>query len=186
MASTLHPCCDVRQAPGYIYYNQGSIAIIVRSMGFGMCAVESGTQTAQQALDALPPLRALKWMGSGPGGSGSCTTSAGGKSVTPQKSWFTSNATNAGTFSAVCLLTAQALYESMNGTVPVGAIESCVSGTSVERWMPPASTRFTPPWLPPCKKGAAPATCHGDLWNSGIVPLLPMSFRVALWDQGEA
>ena len=69
----------------------------------------------------------------------------------------------------------------MNETIPVGAVESCVSGTSVERWMPPASANFTPPWLPPCKRGP----CHGDLWRSGMVPLLPMSFRVALWDQGE-
>ena len=95
-------------------------------------------------------------------------------------------AANAGTFSAICLLTAQALYESMNGTVPVGVVESCVSGTSVERWMPPGSANFTRPWLPACKKGAASATCQGDLWQSGMVPLLPMSFRAALWDQGEA
>ena len=95
-------------------------------------------------------------------------------------------AANAGTFSAVCLLTAQALYDSMNGTVPVGAVESCVSGTSVERWMPPGSANFTQPWLPACKKGAASATCQGDLWESGMIPLLPMSFRAALWDQGEA
>ena len=61
-------------------------------MGFGMCAVDSSTQTAQQALDALPPLRAFKWMGSGPGGSGGCATSAGGKSATPHATWFTSNA----------------------------------------------------------------------------------------------
>jgi hypothetical protein len=26
----------------------------------------------------------------------------------------------------------------------------------------------------------------GDLWNSGIVPLLPMSFKAVIWDQGEA
>lgn len=148
------------------------------NMGFGMCA----TDGAQQALDALPPLRAFKWVGSGPGGSGGCATSAGGWSETPHATWFTSNASNAGTFSAVCLLTAHALHESLNGTVPVGAVESCVSGTSVERWMPPTSANFTPPWLPPCPR----QPCHGDLWRSGMVPLLPMSFRAALWDQGEA
>jgi sialate O-acetylesterase len=152
------------------------------NMGFAMCATESATQTAQQALDALPPLRAFKWMGSGPGASGSCQTSAGARSESPVASWFTANASNAGTFSAVCLLTAQALYESLNGTVPVGAVESCVSGTSVERWMPPPSANFTPPWLPPCAR----QSCHGDLWRSGMVPLLPMRFAATVWDQGEA
>ena len=152
------------------------------NMGFAMCATESGTQTAQQALDALPSLRAFKWVGSGPGASGSCKTSAGARSESPVASWFTTNASNAGTFSAVCLLTAQALYESLNGTVPVGAVESCVSGTSVERWMPPPSANFTPPWLPACPR----QPCHGDLWRSGMVPLLPMRFAATIWDQGEA
>ena len=124
----------------------------------------------------------MKWAGSGPGGSGGCATSAGTRSVTPHRVWFTSNATTAGSFSAVCLLTAKALHESLGGAVPVGAVESCVSGTSVERWMPPLSSICTPPWLPLCPR----KPCHGDLWQSEMVPLLPMTFRAVLWDQGEA
>ena len=102
------------------------------NMGFGMCRSASRTQTPQQALDGLPPMRIFRWYGSGPGSNGGCNTSAGGRSVTPNKQWLLSNASNAGGFSAVCLLTAQRLYEAAPH-IPIGAVESCVSGTSVER-----------------------------------------------------
>ena len=47
---------------------------------------------------------------------------------------------------------------------PVGAVESCVGGTPVVDWTPPS----------------------GSLWVAHMRPLLPMAFRFALWDQGEA
>jgi len=136
-------------------------------MGFGMCGATSKTQTPQEALDALPPIRFWFQSGSGPnGGSGAahCKTSANESSATPALTWLAANASNAGGFSAVCMLTAQELYHSLGGKVPVGAVESCVGGTNVEPWTPPS----------------------GSLYVQHIVPLLPMSFKFALWDQGEA
>jgi len=62
------------------------------------------------------------------------------------------------------MLTAQYLFQSMEGKVPVGAVESCISGTNVEPWTPPS----------------------GSLYSQHIVPLLPMTFQFVLWDQGEA
>ena len=135
------------------------------NMGFGMCGSRSKNQTVQQALDALPPVRFFFQEGSGPyggaGGRGNCKTSAGLPSITPALTWFTANATNSGGASAVCMLTAAYLYESMGGKVPVGAVESCVGGTNVEPWTPP----------------------NGTLYEQHIVPLLPFTFKAALWDQ---
>eukprot|EP01050_Picozoa_sp_SAG11_P016702 SAG11_NODE_2312_length_3537_cov_11.743455_2_plen_447_part_00 len=154
------------------------------NMGLGMCSSQSKTQTPQQALDALPAgLRVFLWYGSGPGGGSGkrCKTSSGVYSVTPSKSWFTANATTAGGFSAVCLLTVQRLHEANNGTVPVGAVESCVSGTSVQRWMPPGTDTNDP--LNCSYRGH---NVCGDLWTGNIEPLLPISVSAVLWDQGEA
>jgi len=136
------------------------------NMGFGMCGVKSPTQSAMEALDALPPLRFFLQQGSGPhGGAGQrCRTSSGNASITPKQRWFTARAENAGGASAVCMLTAQRLFEAFQGEVPVGAVESCISGTYVEPWTPPT----------------------GTLWLHDMVPLLPMTFRAAIWDQGEA
>jgi hypothetical protein len=138
-------------------------------MGFGMCGARSKTQTPQQALDALTstPIRFYFQSGSGPNGGagkGHCLTSKNESIYTPTTQWVTANATNAGGMSAVCLLTATRLFTSMNGQVPVGAVESCVGGTPVGDWTPP----------------------NGILWKAHMTPLLPMTFKSALWDQGEA
>lgn len=133
------------------------------NMGFTMCGAHSKAQPHHEALEGLPPIRTYFQVGSGPGGQG-CKTSDNRTSSTPRKQWLTANATNSGGFSAVCLLTAQRVFDALDGTVPVGAVESCVSGTYVEPWTPPA----------------------GDLWKAHMEELVPMTFRAALWDQGEA
>ena len=93
-----------------------------------------------------------------------CKTTTNESSITPAFEWHTANATNAGGFSANCMLTAADLYKSLGGSIPVGAVESCIGGTNVEPWTPPT----------------------GSLYIQHIVPLLPMTFKLALWDQGEA
>ena len=40
-------------------------------------------------------------------------------------------ADNAGSASAVCLLTAQSLRKSLGGNIPVGAVNSCVGGSDL-------------------------------------------------------
>jgi hypothetical protein len=73
-------------------------------------------------------------------------------------------ATTVGGYSAICLLTAQKLWEATNGSVPIGAVESAVSGTSVERWMPTG----TPGWNPPCKNTHEPPGCISELWEASV------------------
>ena len=147
------------------------------NMGLGMCGTQSKNQTPSQALSVLEPIRVFFQTGSGPkggaGGSG-CPIEIDGKpavSRTPALQWFKANATNAGGFSAVCMLTAQRLYAALDKKVPVGAVESCVSGTPVGDWTP-SNTSAT--------RGG------GVLWEQHMVPLLPMTFKAALWDQGES
>lgn len=130
-------------------------------MAFEICGAHSNTQTVQQALDAVPPLRLFFQVG---GFGKHCKTSSGVNSVSPKHQWFTARAETAGSFSAICLLTAQRLFEDLEGKVPVGAIESCIGGTYVEPWTPPA----------------------GNLWQQHMAPLVPMNFGLAIWDQGEA
>ncbi len=135
------------------------------NMGLGMCAAETLEQTPQQALDALPRLRFYKQYGYGPGGGfrAKCDTSAGEHSRTKDKIWFKANASNAGGASALCLETAAALYRSLGGAVPVGAVEAAKTATLVGSWSAPA----------------------GDLWKAHMEPLVPMQFKAVLWDQGE-
>ena len=146
------------------------------NMGFGMCgatviATGPSPQTPTQALAALPtenPLRFYNQQGDRNGGAGStvkgnvcsdpCTTSNN-----RYMHWYNASKDNAGSASAVCLLTAQKLRASLGGMVPVGAVESCVGGTPVAPWTPPS----------------------GSLYTAHIEPLLPMRFLAALWDQGE-
>eukprot|EP00036_Acanthoecidae_sp_10tr_P013724 CAMPEP_0206288726 /NCGR_PEP_ID=MMETSP0106_2-20121207/1760_1 /ASSEMBLY_ACC=CAM_ASM_000206 /TAXON_ID=81532 /ORGANISM="Acanthoeca-like sp., Strain 10tr" /LENGTH=598 /DNA_ID=CAMNT_0053719279 /DNA_START=1 /DNA_END=1797 /DNA_ORIENTATION=+ len=139
------------------------------NMGFGMCGAQSKTQSPQQAMQAIGAanLRLYFQSGSGPNGGADgrgCPSGVNGQpSITRPYAWFRANATNVGGYSAVCALTAQYLAE-QQPTVPVGAVESCVGGTPVGDWTPP----------------------DGDLWQAHMVPLVPMTFRLALWDQGEA
>lgn len=81
---------------------------------------------------------------------------------TPASKWIVANRTNVGSASAVYMLTATALAEAAPG-VPIGAVESYVSGTPVVDWTPPS----------------------GDLWVAQMMPLLPTTFKLALWDQDE-
>ena len=149
------------------------------NMGFGMCGatvIASGPhpQTPVQALAALPtenPIRFFNQHGDANGGAGStvrgnvckapCTTSNNG--MDGRAVWYKAAKGNAGSASAVCLLTAQSLREKLGGNIPVGAVNSCVGGTPVEPWTPP----------------------DGSLYVAHIKPLLPMRFAAALWDQGE-
>ena len=73
------------------------------------------------------------------------------------------------------------LLQARNGSVPIGAVESCVSGTSVQRWQPPGTD--------PHDSYNCTYRGHnvcGDLWTNNIEPLLPLTVSAVLWDQGEA
>ena len=161
------------------------------NMAFGTCGANSPTQSPNETLASLPggdnPIRFYFQQGSigggaaasesgiqcqsskPPSGNAWCNVSnnlcrSAVTSSTPRLQWFNASSVNAGSASAVCLLTAQRLHSALGGSIPVGAVESCVGGTPVEPWTPPA----------------------GSLYVDNIKPLLPMRFSAVLWDQGEA
>jgi sialate O-acetylesterase len=148
------------------------------NMGYGMCGALSGTQTPTQAMAALPSaLRYFFNHGSGPGGGAPDTACNGVHYSTPNGSWFTpginttNGRSNTGGASAVCMLTAAALWRHLgSGAVPVGAVESCQSATNVQ------------PWTPAPGGGAG----DGALWTEWMQPLVPFHWKAVLWDQGEA
>lgn len=155
------------------------------NMAFGICGANSPTQSPTAALASLPvqnPIRFYFQSGSiGGGAAGSeggiqcqsskpprgnpwCNVSANVchtnvTSSTPSFQWFNATAANAGSTSAVCILTAQRLHSALGGHIPVGAVESCVGGTPVEPWTPP----------------------NGTLFDQHIRPLLPFRFAAALY-----
>lgn len=66
---------------------------------------------------------------------------------------------------------------------PLGMIESCLGGSYIESWMSGRALAKCPgstdqPHFPPAQTTA--------LWYSKIWPLLPLSIRAVLWDQGES
>jgi len=139
------------------------------NMGYGMCGAQSATQTPTQAIDAINPIRFFLQMGTGPGGGSPHNSCRGVTYSTPFQAWFTAKGNNTAGASAICMLTASNIYAHLEGKVPVGAVESCVSGTNVAPWTPGA--------------GGEPA---GALWSRFMVPIVPFTFKAALWDQGEA
>lgn len=161
------------------------------NMAFGTCGANSPAQSPNETMASLPgdknPIRFYFQQGSIGGGAAnsekgiqceSSTPPLGNHwcnvsgnvchsvvtSSTPRLQWFNASAANAGSASAVCLLTAQRLHSALGGNVPIGAVESCVGGTNVEPWTPPS----------------------GILFRENIEPLLPFRFAAVLWDQGEA
>jgi hypothetical protein len=185
--SALCCCCLRYLALTLVFRHAGGQS----NMAFGTCGANSPAQSPNETLASLPgdgnPIRFYFQQGSIGGGAAAsegsiqcesskppsgnpwCNVSGNAchsivTSSTPTLQWFNASATNAGSASAVCLLTAQRLHAALGGRVPVGAVESCVGGTAVEPWTPPS----------------------GELYVAHIEPLLPMRFAAALWDQGEA
>ena len=145
-------------------------------MSFGTCGAANKTQTPQQAFDVaaeakLRPRPSFFQEGSGPGGGAG--RDAGGRAARPaaparrasrhhacaaMARWRTLNRTNVGGASAVCVLAAHQLALA-TPEVPTGMVESRASGTPVGDWAPPT----------------------GSLWKAHVTPLLPTTFRLALW-----
>jgi sialate O-acetylesterase len=147
------------------------------NMAFALCsAVNNNTaarpgQTAFQAVqsvsfDANPLRNFMEAGGPAPHGEvqGNICKSHPEVMQTPVKQWFNASVNTSGGYSAVCILTAERLRAHLGGDVPVGTVMSCIGGTNVEPWTPP----------------------NGSLYQAHIVPLLPMTFKAAVWDQGEA
>ena len=110
-----------------------------------------------------------------------------------------------GWFSAVCFLYGRDLYTSLKGDVPIGLVASNVGGTFIQLWssgdaLAACSSESETGSLTAAETAAAAAEpaevepfranggmlAGGALWNTMIVPLLPMAVRGAIWYQGEA
>jgi sialate O-acetylesterase len=89
-------------------------------------------------------------------------------------------------FSAVCYLTAAAIYDEMAGTLPLGLIDTSVGGTAIELWLPPRRFNDCAAAIPPGMVFRWPwsASC----WFNGMVsPFVtgPTDVAFFIYDQGE-
>ena len=80
-------------------------------------------------------------------------------------------------FSAVCWYFGKDVFNSLNGTVPVGLVSSNVGGTAVERWSGPDAV---------AKCNQTGVVQQSNLWTPYIVPLLPMQMSGWIWYQAES
>ena len=88
-------------------------------------------------------------------------------------------------FSATCYWTAMHLYDSLNGTVPLGLVQASVGGTQVASWTSNDTNLVCGPLVTPFGSDNAPRNWPSVEYNAMIHPLLPMRFTAVLWYQGE-
>ena len=86
-------------------------------------------------------------------------------------------------FSATCYWTGMHIYDSLNGSVPLGLVHSSYGGTVVSAWTSPDTNTKCGPLSSP---GSADYDQPSALYNAMIHPLLPMRLRAVLWYQGES
>ena len=88
-------------------------------------------------------------------------------------------------FSATCYWTAMHLYDSLNGTIPLGLVQASVGGTQVASWTSNDTNLVCGPLVTPYGQDLAPRNWPSVEYNAMIHPLLPMRFTAVLWYQGE-
>ena len=90
-------------------------------------------------------------------------------------------------FWTISRYTAKALFESLGGDVPVGAIVGSVGGSAIEFWIPKGDVNSTDA----CGVDANPACdtnnnmSDSQFYNRIIEPYTPYTVGSMLWDQGE-
>lgn len=92
--------------------------------------------------------------------------------------WNVSTTALIKTFSAIGYLTGYHYYLSQNGEVPVGIIQSAVSGTGINQWIPNNAFSYDPDL-----KGHGTTNTH---YNSMIAPWTNYTIGHILWYQGES
>ena len=89
-------------------------------------------------------------------------------------------------FSAVCWFAARELFDSLGGSVPVGAIDQSYGGTSIQFWMSAEALEQSdaPVATQCCGQNGGPSC----LWNTQIYPYTigPTQLRGVLWYQVRA
>ena len=87
-------------------------------------------------------------------------------------------------FSGVCYWTAMHLYDSMQGTVPLGLVHSSWGGTCVQAWTSPDTNEKCGPLITPGLNTSQ--NQPSALYNAMLHPLLPMRLAAVMWYQGES
>ena len=88
-------------------------------------------------------------------------------------------------FSATCYWTALHLYDSLNGSVPLGFVQASFGGTCVAAWTSPDTNTVCGPIVTPSGGDNQLYNRPSVLYNAMIHPLLPLRLRGVLWYQGE-
>jgi sialate O-acetylesterase len=99
------------------------------------------------------------------------------RQVSAPDGWRTATPGSVGEFTRVGFCFARRVQQELK--VPVGLLNSCVGGSSIESWM-----RSAPPALP--EDSQARTRSYGGLYQKRIVPLIGYGMRGTLWYQGEA
>ena len=91
-------------------------------------------------------------------------------------------------YSATCYFSARNVYDALNGTVPIGLINSCVSATSIDSWSPLDAIAMCPGLH---GYGTYCNNEHGCLYNAMVAgfvhaPGAPLNIKGILWYQVRA
>eukprot|EP01051_Picozoa_sp_SAG22_P022797 SAG22_NODE_5611_length_985_cov_1.076749_1_plen_311_part_10 len=101
-------------------------------------------------------------------------------------------------FSALCYYLGKEMFEKLGGRTSIGLIQSAVGGTYIQSFMPPEAlavchnTGCKPAgWVPTTGPAGEPFNPWGAqnvpsaLWYNMLHPLLPLQFKLAVFDQAE-
>ena len=88
-------------------------------------------------------------------------------------------------FSATCYWTGLHLYDSLNGTVPIGLLQASYGGTCVAAWTSNDTNTRCGPIVTPVGTDNTLYNRPSVLYNAMIHPILPIRLRAVLWYQGE-
>jgi len=83
---------------------------------------------------------------------------------------------------ALCWFTGRDIYNIIK--IPIGLVSSNWGGTPVQTWSSPEILTQCPNVDNPCNS-SIPQNCNSTLYNTMVVPYLPMRLRGFLWYQGE-
>ena len=88
-------------------------------------------------------------------------------------------------FSATCYWSGMKIYDSLNGTIPIGLLQASFGGTCAAAWTSPDTNTVCGPIVTPVGTDNTPYNQPSVLYNAMIHPLLPLRLRAVLWYQGE-
>jgi sialate O-acetylesterase len=99
--------------------------------------------------------------------------------------WAPASAATVANFSAVCWMSGRDVFDGLGGAVPIGLIDSSVSGSPLQGWASPAVLAACADVRP---AGDPYAGSDSRLFNAQVMPFAfgPLSLTAFYWWQGEA